>query len=145
MPRHSRYSRKYKRGGRPPNTSSDNGQRVEYAERDNSDRGNNMAEPDVRPMELETGEVDPRSVGLNEEQRNEYHRQLEEGNRLAYRKKFGRQGSFTRIHDDDDDDEARGGRKRKHLKREEVPKEEKQLKREEVPKDVNFLNYLLHA
>jgi hypothetical protein len=68
-------------------------------------------------MELEIGQVDPRSVGLNEEQRNEYHRQLEEGNRLAYRKKFGRQGSFTRISDDDDDDEARGGRKRKTTKK----------------------------
>lgn len=129
MPRHSRYSRKYKRGGRPPNTSSDNGQRVEYAERDNSDRGNNMAEPDVRPMELETGEVDPRSVGLNEEQRNEYHRQLEEGNRLAYRKKFGRQGSFTRIHDDDDDDEARGGRKRKTSKKRRSSKRRKTTKK----------------
>ena len=129
MPRHSRYSRKYKRGGRPPNTSSDNGQRLEYAERENSDRVNNMAEPDVRPMELETGEVDPRSVGLNEEQRNEYHRQLEEGNRLAYRKKFGRQGSFTRIHDDDDDDEARGGRKRKSSKKRRSSKRRKTTKK----------------
>jgi len=128
MPRHSRYSRKYKRGGRPPNTSSDNGQRLEYAERENSDRVNNMAEPDVRPMELETGEVDPRSVGLNEEQRNEYHRQLEEGNRLAYRKKFGRQGSFTRIHDDDDD-EARGGRKRKSSKKRRSSKRRKTTKK----------------
>lgn len=131
MPKYSRYSRKYKRGGRPPNTSSGNGERVEYAERENSDRENNMAEPDARPMELEIGQLDPRSVGLNEEQRNEYHRQLEEGNRLAYRKKFGRQGDFTRI---DDDDEARGGRKRKTSKKRKSSKRRKTTKKRRTSK-----------
>lgn len=132
MPRHSR---KYKRGGRPPNISTDdapgNGQRVEYAERGNSDSENNIAKPDPRPMELEIGEVDPRSVGLNEEQRKEYHRRLEEGNRLAAqerRQREGRQLPFTRIPDDgdndDDYDDQFAGRKR-----EELPKGEKQLKK----------------
>ena len=132
MPRYSRYSRKYKRGGRPPNTSSDNEQRVEYSERENSDRENNMVEPPARQRELEIGQVDPRSVGLNEEQRNEYHRQLEEGNRLAYRKKFGRQGPFTRI--PDDDDEARGGRKRKTSKKRRTSKRRKTTKKRKSSK-----------
>jgi hypothetical protein len=59
-------------------------------------------------MELEIGQIDPRSVGLNEEQRNEYHRQLEEGNRLAYQERQmreGRQEPFIRIDDDNDDDD----------------------------------------
>jgi hypothetical protein len=93
MPRYSRYSRKHKRGGRPPNTSTYNGQRVEYAERDNLNRENNIAEPAARPRELEIGQVDPRSVGLNEEQLNEYHRQLEEGNMLAYQARQMREGT----------------------------------------------------
>lgn len=134
MPRYSKYSRKHKRGGRPPNVSTydapGNGQRVEYAERGNSDRENNIAEPDARPMELEIGQVDPRSVGLNEEQRNEYHRQLEEGNMLAYRKKFGRQGDFTRIDDDSDDDEQKAGRKkRKTTKKRKSSKRRKKTKK----------------
>jgi hypothetical protein len=131
MPKYSRYSRKHKRGGRPPNRSTDyaegNEQRVEYSERENSDRENNMVETPAKEAKLEIGEVDPQSVGLNKEQRNEYHRQLEEGNRLAYRKKFGRQGPFTRI--PDDDDEARGGRKRKTSKKRRTSKRRKTTKK----------------
>ena len=120
-----KYSRKHKRGGRPPNTSSDNAPGNEHAERENSDSENNIMEPDAGPRELEIGQVDPRSVGLNEEQRNEYHRQLEEGNRVAYRNKFARKGPFTRIpddgdNDDDYDDQFAGRKKRRTSKRRKI-------------------------
>ena len=126
-----RYSRKHRRGGKPPNRSTDyaegNEHRVEYSERENSGRENNMVETPAKEAKLEIGEVDPQSVGLNKEQRNEYHRQREEENMLAYRKKFGRQGPFTRI--DDDDDVARGGRKRKTSKKRKGSKRRKPTKK----------------
>ena len=119
-----RYSRKYKRGGRPPKTSSNdapgNGQPVEYAEHENSDRENNIMEPDAMSRELEIGQVDPRSVGISPDQEKEYDRQLHEGNLSAYRKKYGRQGDFTRIYHEDDEDKDddeyhshEGGKKRR--------------------------------
>jgi hypothetical protein len=143
-----RYSRKYKRGGRPPNTSTSdargnsNGQPVEYSEREISDRENNIMDPDAMSMELEIGEVDPRSVGITPEQSIEYERQLEEGNLSAYRKKYGRQGDFTRIYDEDDEDKDddeyhshEGGRKRrKTTKRRKTSKKRKTTKRRKPSK-----------
>jgi hypothetical protein len=158
MPKYSRYSRKYKRGGRPPNTSTDNArgneQPVEYAERDNSNREyNTMEEPPVKQAKLEIGEVDPNLYLLRGQELAEYKRQLDEGNRLAYRKKFGRQGDFTRIYDEADEDkdddkypdyisdyisdypQHEGGRKRrKTTKRRKSTKRRKTMKRRKTTK-----------
>jgi hypothetical protein len=86
MPKYSRYSRKYKRGGRPPDTSSNNSsgneQRIEYAERDNSNREYNIMEP-PRPPTYSSDrvmQVDPRTIGLNEEEMDEYYKKMREGN-----------------------------------------------------------------
>jgi hypothetical protein len=126
MPKYSRYSRKHKRGGRPPSRSTDyaqgNEQRMEYPERDNSNRENNIMEP-PRPPTYSSDRVmqeDPGTFGLNKEEMDEYHKKMQEGNLKAYRKRYGRQGDFTRIYDegdeDKDDDEYHaheGGRKRR--------------------------------
>ena len=155
-----RYSRKHKRGGRPPNTSTDdargnsNGQRLDNVVRDNAERENNLAEPYEMSREPEIGQVDPRSVGLNEEQADEYHRGLEEGNRLAAqdrrrgqrmerRMREGRQGQFTRIHDDADDDDDdddnsddqfAGRKRRKTVKKRKTSKKRKTVKKRKTSK-----------
>jgi hypothetical protein len=108
MPKYSRYSRKHKRGGRPPNTSTDNArgneQPVEYAERDNSNREyNTMEEPRPTPRQPYMQE-DPGTFGLNKEEMDEYHKKMQEGNLKAYRARYGRKGEFNRIYDENDED-----------------------------------------
>ena len=67
-----KYSRKHKRGGRPPNTSSDDAPGNEYAERDNSNREYNiMEEPRPTPRQPDMQE-DPGTFGLNKEEMDEY-------------------------------------------------------------------------
>ena len=160
MPRHSR---KHKRGGRPPNTSTDdaegnsNGEPVEYTEPENSDRMNNIVEqPRATPSQQYYQTIDPRPFFMTPEQRIEYQKQLDEGNRLAaqdrrrgrrMRRRWleGRQGPFTRIYnegddsddddDDDDDDVARGGRKKRRAsKRRKTTKKRKTTKRRKTTK-----------
>jgi len=112
-----RYSRKYKKGGRQPNRyrndAPGNVQPDEYAERENLDRVNNIAEAVVRRREHENDRVDPRTVGISPEQRLEYDRLVEEGNRFAAQarrreqrlerqRRDGRQELFTRIDEEND-------------------------------------------
>jgi hypothetical protein len=137
-----RYSRKYKRGGRPPKISNNDAEPLDYVPNYNVDRENNIMDPDAMSREPEIGQVDPRSVGLNEEEMNEYHRKLQKGNMVAYRKKYGRQGDFTRIYHEDDEDkdddeypERQGGRKRrKTTKRRKTFKKRKTTKRRKTSK-----------
>jgi hypothetical protein len=154
-----RYSRKHKRGGRPPNTSTDdaegnsNGQRIDDVMRDNNtERENNLVESYEMSMEPEIGQVDPRSVGLTPEQSIEYEKQLEEGNRLAAQDRRrgqrmerqlreGRQGPFTRIeddHDDDNDDNSddqfAGRKRRKTVKKRKTAKKRKTSKKRKTAK-----------
>ena len=52
-------------------------------------------------------QVDPRMVGLNADQLDRYHQEMERRNLEAYQDRLqheGRQGPFTRIDDDGDDD-----------------------------------------
>ena len=147
MPKYSRYSRKHKRGGRPPNTSTDNArgneQPVEYAERDNSNREyNTMEEPRPTPRQPYMQE-DPGTFGLNKEEMDEYHKKMQEGNLKAYRARYGRKGEFNRIYDendeDNDDDEYPdqfdgGRRRRKTTKRRKSTKRRKTMKRRKSTK-----------
>jgi hypothetical protein len=152
MPKYSRYSRKHKRGGRPPNTrstdnaqgnSNSNGQRVEYTEPENSDRVNNIVE-EPRPTPRQPAmQVDPGTFGLNKEEMDEYNKKMQEGNLKAYRAKYGRKGEFNRIYDendeDNDDDEYPdqfdgGRRRRKTTKRRKSTKRRKTMKRRKTTK-----------
>jgi hypothetical protein len=76
--------------------------RLQYPENNDRVVANRNIERDDYPQQ-----VDPRMVGLNADQLDRYHEEMERGNLEAYQNRLqneGRQGPFTRIDDGDDDD-----------------------------------------
>jgi len=108
MPRYSRYSRKYKRGGSPSKPQGNN----------NSHNANTISGEDIVTEQPEYMIAEPNNSnakpyqdmraenwrGLNKEELDEYHKKMQEGNLKAYRDKYGRQGEFNRIYDENDED-----------------------------------------
>jgi len=90
-------------------------------------------------------QVDGRPWGyqtFSEEEKDAYHKKMQEDNLKAYRARYGRKGEFKRIYDendeDNDDDEYPdqfdGGRRRKTTKRRKSTKRRKTMKRRKTTK-----------
>jgi hypothetical protein len=143
-----RYSRKYKRGGRPPkpqgNDNSQNADTISGEDIVTEQQEYMTAEPNnSNAKTYQDMQVDPGTFGLNKEEMDEYHKKMQEGNLKAYRDKYGRQGEFNRIYDendeDNDDDEYPeqfdgGRRRRKTMKKRRTVKRRKTTKRRKTSK-----------
>ena len=136
-------SYKKRRGGSPlrpqGNNNSQNANTISGEDTVTEQQEYMTAEPNnSNAKTYQDRQVDPRSFGLNEEEMDEYHKKMREGNLNAYRAKYGRKGEFNRIYDendeDNDDDEYPeqfdgGRRRRKTTKRRKSTKRRKTTKR----------------
>jgi hypothetical protein len=141
-------SYKKRRGGSPSkpqgNNNSQNANTISGEDIVTEQQEYMTAEPNNSTSRTtEYQQIDPATLGLNEEEMNEYHKKMQEGNLKAYRDTYGRKGEFNRIYhendEDNDDDEYPdqfdgGRRRRKTTKRRKSTKRRKTMKRRKSTK-----------